>query len=104
MFLGTVAVRSERPGAIVYDVNANEAAVVVTSQIACPGWSVSLDGHPIVPLTANGLFVALSVERGRHTVLLHYTPVPVQLGLYLSALSGLLISAIWTLRFTRSVK
>jgi hypothetical protein len=63
-----------------------EAALLVTSELAAPGWIAAIDGG-VVPLhTVNGAFRAVAVPPGRHQIVLAYRPAVARVGLALSAL------------------
>lgn len=76
-----VAVRSPRP------------AVLVTSDVAYPGWDVSVDGRAATMLVANGAFRAVEVPAGEHRVAFAFVPRSFRAGLAVSALAALLLLA-----------
>ena len=73
------------------------ATRLVLSEIAYPGWRVSIDGGPARVLTQGGIFRAVDVPVGKHLVVFAYRPLSVYLGLSLG-LIGLfwLIGASWS--------
>lgn len=77
--LFTVSVEVNRPG------------FLVVSQNALPGWSASEDGKEIPILVANGIFQALYLTPGDHTVQLAYRPVSFIAGLVLGCVGFALL-------------
>ncbi|MCZ6694936.1 MAG: YfhO family protein, partial [Acidobacteria bacterium] len=67
---------------------------LVVADAFAPGWMARIDGHPAELLRANGMFRAVRVEAGTHTVEMRYAPVSVRTGLWLSA-TGLLLTFGW---------
>jgi len=75
-------------------VEAEEPAVVATSQPALPGWRVAIDGAETEALTINGAFLGAEVDRGRHRIELVYAPASWRAGLlaaFVGMVSGLLL-------------
>jgi hypothetical protein len=70
-------------------------ALLVTSELAYPGWRARLDGEPAPLLHANGAFRGLRVPAGEHAVELRYRPTLPWLarGLAAAGLVGLSIAA-----------
>jgi hypothetical protein len=56
-----------------------------------PGWEAELDGEAVEVLRANLAFRAVAVPAGRHTVVFRYRPRSLVAGLWVSALSLLLL-------------
>jgi hypothetical protein len=50
------------------------AAVLVTSELAYPGWRAKVDERPVALATVNGAFRGLIAPRGDHRVELRYAP------------------------------
>jgi len=73
-------------------VEAEEPALIASSQPAIPGWRLALDGEPAVPRTVDGAFLGLEVPAGRHRVEMVYAPASWRLGLWLAA-AGVAIAA-----------
>lgn len=80
------------------DVDAGDGGYLVISELACPGWRARIDGREAVVHTANGYFVMLALEAGRHAVELTYRPRSVQLG---NALTGLSLLGFFSLLLWR---
>ena len=56
-----------------------------------PDWTVTVDGHPAPLLRADGLFRAVHLADGTHTVRMVYRPRPFLVGTAISLLSTLLL-------------
>jgi hypothetical protein len=91
---GHAVLTSWSPNRIV--VSATGPGTVVLSEVAYPGWRVTLDGQPAPGLTVDGLWRAAAVPAGEHTLVFEYRPASVYTGLAL-AVAGLLLlaSSLW---------
>lgn len=76
-----------------YRVDSAAAGVLVSSEIAAPGWQVHVDGQPAPALRAYGTLRAVALPAGQHTVVWHYRPWWVYLAIWVSLLSSL--GALW---------
>jgi hypothetical protein len=86
---GAVSVTSYRPGHATLAVTAQAPALVLVRDSLAPGWSVRVDGRPVDPYPAAGIFFAVPVPQGVHTIVLDYhTP---------GFTAGVLVAAGWTL-------
>ena len=65
-----------------------------------PDWQVTVDGAPAPMMRANGLFRAVHLTRGLHTVSFTYHPSALYLGAQISAVTalGLVILCLWERR------
>jgi membrane protein YfhO len=61
--------------------------VLVTSELASPGWEATIDGEQREVLTANYAFRAVVVPPGAHEVVLRYRPPAARIGLAISLAS-----------------
>ncbi len=88
------------PNAILLDVNAANAGVLVLSEVYYPGWSASVDGKPADVLRADFLFRAVAVPAGAHRVLLTYDPPAFKIGVGLFAATVLALAgwSVWRWR------
>lgn len=59
---------------------------VVFNESYAPGWHAWVDGNPQPILRAYGLFMAVAVEKGPHTVDFRYEPASFRLGLFITLL------------------
>jgi hypothetical protein len=71
---------------------------LVIPRVWYPGWRAWVDGQPAALLRANYLFSAVRVPAGSHFIRLAYRPYSFYAGLVLSALSSLLVLAVWLRR------
>jgi hypothetical protein len=65
---------------------------LILSEVAYPGWRATLDGRPIPVQAEDGLWRAVDLPAGEHTVVFEYRPLRVYVGLAL-ACAGLLVVA-----------
>jgi uncharacterized membrane protein YfhO len=68
------------------DVNATADGRLVLADLAYPGWQVAVDGQAVTAPPTVGMFRAVDVPAGKHTVVWSYRPRAVYWG---AALSGL---------------
>jgi hypothetical protein len=74
---------------------------LVLSEIAFPGWRVTVDGDPAAIMAA-GIFRAVDLAAGEHVVVFTYAPWTVRAGLGMGVLGTVLVlAAVWTLRRER---
>jgi uncharacterized membrane protein YfhO len=60
---------------LTYEVQADEAGVLVFSEIFYPiGWKASVDGQETPIMRANYLLRAIEVPQGKHTIELRFEP------------------------------
>jgi hypothetical protein len=84
---GAVRVTSYRPGHATLAVTAIAPALVLVRDSFAPGWSVRVDGEALAPYAAAGIFFAVPVPQGTHTIALDYqTP---------GFTAGVLVAATW---------
>ncbi len=67
---------------------------VTFSEIAYPGWVATVDGAP-AQIETTGLFRAVTVGAGQHTITLDFRPTLVYIGLGLSGVGLVLLLVIW---------
>lgn len=58
-----------------------------------PGWSATVDGEPAAVVRAWGVYRAVRIAPGAHTVEFHYVSRPFRIGLILSIVTGLVLVA-----------
>lgn len=79
-------------------VNLTSPAYLVVSETNYPGWQASIDGETAPVLGANGLFMAVRVPAGAHTVVYEFRSGSFALGTLVSqttAAVGLAVLALW---------
>jgi len=82
---------SRSPDEIAFTVKADEAALVVVAESWYPHWSAAVDGRPADLPAAEGAFLAVNVDPGRHEVKLTRTPAPVYRAGGLLTAAGLIL-------------
>lgn len=76
-----------------FEVDITEPGVLVVSQTFYPGWRAIVDTEPQPLLRADYAFSGVALGPGKHTVELRFTSRPVGVGLILSGLAVLLLTA-----------
>lgn len=86
----TVRITHYAPERVEVLVTAATPGVLVLRDTAYPGWRALLDGKPAPLLRADGLFRAVAVPTGMHSVVFEYRPRSLRLGVTVSlaALAG----------------
>jgi len=64
----------------------------VLADAYAPGWRATLDDRPVPILRADGLFRAVALPAGEHTVVMEYRPAEVVAGLVLGFVGVLLVT------------
>jgi len=67
--------------------NGSTGGHLVLADVYFPGWTATIDGQPTTVLRANGLFRAVELPPGEHTVVFSYRPLSVRVGGLLTAIS-----------------
>jgi uncharacterized membrane protein YfhO len=68
------------PNRAVVATDSDLPAYLVFSENHYPGWHASIDGAPAPIVRANGIFRAVLVPAGNHTVTFRYLPTSLRLG------------------------
>lgn len=71
----SVAIESERPGALVLTVEASAPAVLTVSEAYAPGWAATVNGEPAKVQISAGALLGVAVPAGPSHVVLTYSPV-----------------------------
>ncbi len=90
---GKASLIRERPGFA--EIYAEGPGWLFTTIPWYPGWSAEVDGSPASIEVLDGALVGVPLGAGSHTVTLRYYPAGLDLGLALSLLSGLALTAWW---------
>lgn len=80
-----VEIRDWSPDRVVL-VSEGNAGMLTLSEIAYPGWQVSVDDHPAEIQTVDGLLRGVILEAGRHEVIFEFRPFRVYVGAALAVL------------------
>jgi hypothetical protein len=75
------------PDRVVIATPPGPAGRLVLADPPYPGWSVTIDGHAAPARDQNGLFRAVDLPAGRHTVEWRFEPRSVKLGLGITLLA-----------------
>jgi len=87
-------VLTREPDRIVARTPARSAAGrVVVSDLAYPGWKVSVDGRPAKSLVVDGVLRAVDVPAGSHVVEWTFAPAAIRHGALLTGLTAILLGA-----------
>lgn len=88
-----------RANRVVVSCEASTAGQVLLFDLNFPGWQVTIDGVPAQSLTALGVFRAVEIPAGAHTLVWNYSPRVLYGGAYISVFACLLLAIIGHLRF-----
>ncbi len=88
---GEVAFDARTPERIVMTVNAPADELLVTSEVYYPGWRATVDGVETPILRADYAFRAVPVRAGAHRIEMIFDPWSVKVGIFVSALTVLLV-------------
>ncbi len=75
------------PEAREVEVRLEQAGWLVLLESFDPGWRATVDGRPVPILRANGLFQAIAIPAGTHTVRWEYWPISWPIGIALTLVS-----------------
>ncbi len=103
--VGEARVTERRLNSTRIDVRAERRCMLVLSDAYYPGWRVYLDGAPSTILPVYHAFRGVVVPEGEHEIVFEYDPPSFRWGLLISALTGLLcsaVAAVWTIRLMMS--
>jgi len=89
-----VQITEYRLNSITLDAFLDINGFLFTSEIYYPGWKAYVDGKESKIYKANYIFRAVYLTQGFHTIVFKYEPFSFQIGLYLSVLTLLFISAL----------
>ncbi|MBY0277653.1 YfhO family protein, partial [Candidatus Binatia bacterium] len=92
---GTVEVVSRSAHAIRLRVHASRDAVLVSSEVAYPGWTTRIDGRDAPTLLVDTAFRGTVVPAGTHEVEMVYVAQSFRAGLGVSALALLVAVLLW---------
>lgn len=81
-----------QPDAIVIKVNTPSDGRLVLTDLAYPGWRLTVDGKPVQEVVVEGLMRGVEVTAGEHTVRWTYEPQSVTTGWVVTVLASLLVA------------
>jgi hypothetical protein len=94
-----VGLTSSKANSATIEAHSSEPATVVMTDLYFPGWSVTVDGEPANGYRFEGMFRAVDVPAGQHTIEWSYHPTSVRNGLWISVLSIFALLSISHVRF-----
>jgi hypothetical protein len=94
---GTASILSRAPSDLSVEVQANQASLLVLSEMFYPGWQARLDGREVELWRVDYNLRGVSVPAGKHLIELSYQPKPVKIGAIISLMTalGLLAIFVW---------
>ena len=97
---GTVQVAAYEPDRVELSVDVPAGDRVVLTDLAFPGWRVSVNGEPAEAVVVEGALRGVDVPAGRHSVVWEYRPASVRNGWLVSAatLLSIFAAAAWRRR------
>jgi hypothetical protein len=95
----TCALTRDEPHHVRLRVRADQPGLCLLNDTYAPGWVARVDGKRAAIYRANGLFRAVALEAGEHTIDFYYRPWTFYAGAFLSAVGvlGLLAYTLWRL-------
>lgn len=72
---------------------------LILTELAYPGWRVTIDGEVAEPEIVDGMYRAVDVPAGRHEVVWAFRPTMFRLGMIVSIATLLLLAAVGHVRF-----
>ena len=90
---GKVLSQKRTPNRLEAEVDSAGTGLVFFSEAFYPAWTAFVDGQRARLLRVNVMFRAVAINRGRHSIVMHYQSLPFQLGLFLSFLGWTLAGA-----------
>jgi hypothetical protein len=75
---------SYEPDDVTFTVDSPRQALLVSSEANDKGWTATVNGKPVPLLTANYLFRAIPIPKGKSDVAFRYRPAPVRYGAMVS--------------------
>lgn len=96
---GSVRVEGRSANSLRIVADSPQPARIVLTELAYPGWSVTVDGEPAEPLVVDGMFRGVDVPPGRHEVVWSFRPRWLSWGIFISASTAVLLSGLAHARY-----
>jgi len=90
------------PNTIKIKINVSDAGFLVLSETWYPGWKAYDNGKEIEILRANYILRSVYISKGVHEIFFIYKPISFKIGLWVSALTFILIIVYFLYYFTRN--
>jgi len=78
--------------------------LLMLSEVYDPGWTARIDGEAVEILAANGLFRAIPIPAGDHSVTLRYEPDSLRGGLVISGTTAAAVVSLWLYYLVRALR
>lgn len=91
---GEAKVTDYHANSVTLEASSDHGGQLVLTDLAYPGWEVSVDGRPAESLVADGAFRAVHVPPGEHRIVWTYRPQSVLWGAATSGLTLLILASI----------
>jgi len=91
---GTLQVLAYSPNRVAIEVDTDQTALLVLSDLQYPGWQAFVDQNPATLYTTNGLFRGVIIPPGEHHVEMRFFPLSLRLGLALFSAAVLMVGII----------
>jgi hypothetical protein len=101
--LGNIELKSYLPSQIELNTDSTCDSIFVSSEVMYPGWKASIDGHETQIKEGNLAFRSFNLPKGKHQILMKYTPNIYLLGAFLSC-ATLLVMMIWYLLIQKNTQ
>lgn len=88
-----------QPLRVVIETAAPQAGRLILTDLAYPGWKVTIDGRMDKPIVADGRFRAVDLSAGKHTVIWTYHPTSIYWGAAISVLAWGTLLIVGHIRF-----
>jgi Bacterial membrane protein YfhO len=88
----TTAIREYSANRVVAEVASNSGGALVLTDLAYPGWEVTIDGDLAESQTIDGMYRGVKVPPGKHAVIWSYRPRSQRIGIVIS-LAALIVGA-----------
>jgi hypothetical protein len=92
---GPVVVTINSPETITIQATAGADGLLVVSQPYATGWHASVDGRAVAVLRTNHALQGVPLAAGVHTVILHYDPQALAVGLPVTGAASLALVCVW---------